>query len=109
MNFVNIFRLNKYKFAWEFSLNLTLGFNVASLCFGTQKYLAVVGSQLTIWEEKNLESVENAKNQDNKSSSSAWFNVCSNAMPRPFENIKFSPCETMFVTSEVIATCFVRI
>lgn len=94
MNFVSIYRLNDYKFKWDFALNLTLGFNVAHICLGPRKYLAVVGSQLTIWEEIDLNSDE-----DN-SSSSVWFNVYSNVMPRPFKSVKFSPCETMFATSE---------
>ena len=96
---MSIFRLNDYKFKWDFSLNLTLGFNVAYLCFGTQKYLAVVGNQLTIWEEVNLKS-EDDHNNTGHSLSSIWFNVYSNIMPRPFKFAKFSHCETMFATSE---------
>lgn len=92
--------MNDYKFQWDFALNLTLGFNVAYLCFGSQKYLAVVGNQLSIWEEINLNG-ENDKNQEEHGQTSVWFNVYSNTMPRAFESIKFSPCETMFATSEV--------
>lgn len=97
---MSIYRLNDYKLKWDFALNLTLGFNVAYLCFGVKKYLAVVGSQLTIWEEINLNS-ENEKEIDEHHQSSAWFNVYSNTMPRPFKFVKFSPCETMLATAEV--------
>lgn len=92
--------MNDYKFQWDFALNLSLGFNVAYLCFGNRKYLAVVGNQLSIWEEINLNG-ENEKNQEEHGQTSVWFNVFSNTMPRAFESIKFSPCETMFATSEV--------
>lgn len=99
-NVVSIFRLNDYKFKWDFALNLTLGFNVAYLCFGHQKYLAVVGNQLTIWEEIDL-SNDDGKLDHEHGQSSVWFNVYSNTMPRPFKFVKFSSCETMFATSEV--------
>ena len=93
---MSIFRLNDYKFKWDFALNLTLNFNVAYLCFGTQKYLAIVGNQLTIWEEISL------KNDDDRHQHpSIWLNVYSSVMPRAFKSVKFSPCETMFATSEV--------
>ena len=92
--------MNDYKFKWDFALNLTLGFNVAYLCFGNQKYLAVVGNQLSIWEEINL-SDGYEKILDENGQTSVWFNVYTNIMPRSFKSIKFSPCESMFATSEV--------
>ena len=95
-----IYRLNDYKFQWDFALNLSLGFTVAYLCFGAKKYLAVVGSQLTIWEEIDLQN-EDESNMGDNDQSSAWFNVYSSIMPRPFKFVKFSPCETMFATAEV--------
>jgi hypothetical protein len=91
--------MNDYKFKWDFALNLTLGFNVAYLCFGNQKYLAVVGHQLSIWEEINLSDGDD-KIQDENGQTSVWFNVYTNTMPRSFKSIKFSPCESMFATSE---------
>ena len=95
-----IFRLNDYKLKWDFALNLTLNFNVAYLCFGAQKYLAVVGNQLTIWEEINLNN-EDDRTQDGHVQPNVWLNVYSNVMPRAFKFVNFSPCETMFATSEV--------
>lgn len=100
---MSIYRINDYKFKWDFALNLSLGFNVAYLCFGEKKYLAVVGSQLTIWEEINLTD-EDEKSGNELNQSSAWFNVYANIMPRPFKFVKFSPCETMFATAEVTVT-----
>ena len=64
------------------------------------KYLAVVGNQLTIWEEINLNN-EDDRIQDPHGQPSIWINVYSNVMPRAFKFVKFSPCESMFATSEV--------
>lgn len=97
---MSIYRLNDYTFRWDFSLNLTLGFTVSYLCFGIKKYLAVIGSQLTIWEEIDLKR-ENENDRSDHNQPSAWFNVYSNIMPRPFKYVQFSPCETMFATAEV--------
>lgn len=98
---MSIFRLNDYAFKWDFALNLTLNFNVAYLCFGAQKYLAVVGNQLTIWEEISLKSNDDDRNNDDHGQPNIWLNVYSNVMPRAFKFVKFSSCETMFATSEV--------
>lgn len=104
---MSIYRLNDYKFKWDFALNLTLGFNVAYICFGNKRYLAVVGNQLTIWEEISLKREDENENND-YNQPSAWFNVYSNVMPRPFKYVKFSSCETMFATAEVnvLPLCF---
>lgn len=44
---------------------------------------------------------EDDKTHDDHGQSNVWINVYSNVMPRAFKFVKFSPCETMFATSEV--------
>lgn len=98
---VSIYRLSETTMSWEFSLNLILGFTVECLSFGLHKYLAVAGNQLTIWEEVTLSSGnDHDEFINNQNPARAWFNVFSTVMPRAFKYIEFSPCETLFVSSE---------
>jgi hypothetical protein len=71
-------------------LNLTVSFHAECLSFSEKRYLAIGGTQLTIWEEVTL----------NEGSARAWFNVHSAVMPRAFVEVRFSPCERLFATAE---------
>ncbi len=80
-------------------MNLTVNFHAECLSFSEKRYLAIGGNQLTIWEEVTL----------NEGSAHAWFNVHSVVMPRAFVEVRFSPCERLFVTAESMDFPFLRI
>lgn len=62
------------------------------MAFSDKRYLAIGGNQLTIWEDVTLNEGAGAAH--------AWFNVHSAVMPRAFVEVRFSPCEQLFATTE---------